>query len=329
MISVITPVFNDEKTIARAVKSILEQSYKDLEIIIVDDGSTDNTRTEIEKFGDKVNYTYQENAGPAAARNTALKQAKGQWIAFLDADDRWLPDKLEKQMSLLQRNPELKWCCVNRYQSDGERKAAFGDENKIKKALGERDYFENYFLASADGVCPIITSCLIVRRDIFDKLGGFNTDYLRGQDIDMWWRIAHYYPAIGYSPEPLVIRYLEDENPVTRKRRRAEWKGTIRRKLIAEHYRQAEKNNSLDVFRPFAKMMLCEGLLAMVFGGYKKQARQTVKQFPSLIPVHWKVAVYMLTVFPRLTSFLGAKAIKLACLVGIDRKVTRRSMDAS
>ncbi len=329
MISIITPVFNDSKTIGRAVRSILDQTYKDYEIIVVDDGSTDDTKIEIEKFGEDVKYIYQENSGPAAARNLALKHAKGEWISFLDADDQWLPEKLEKQMELLNSNPELRWCCTNRYQSDGERKAVFGDENKIKDELGDKDYFENYFAAATKGACPIITSCLTIRKDIFDELGGFNEEYLRGQDQDMWWRIAHYYPAIGFIPEPLVVRYLGEENPVTQKRRRAEWKGTIRRQLVEEHYKLAKQNNSLDVFRPFASMMLCESLLAMVFGGYKAQARQTIKQFPSLVPFHWKAAVYVSTVFPGVTSYLGSKAVKLACLLGIDKKVTRRHIDTS
>ena len=141
MISVVIPAFDSEATIARAIESVLAQTYKDYEIIVVDDGSKDGTGDAVRAFGDKVNYIYQENAGVSVARNTALAAAKGEWIAFLDADDQWLPDKLEKQMQLLERKKGLKWCSGIRYHCYGQQKFVVGNIKKITCDLNNTEYF--------------------------------------------------------------------------------------------------------------------------------------------------------------------------------------------
>ena len=107
LVSVIIPAYNSADFIDEALKSVFDQTYKDLEIIVVDDGSTDDTRAVLEKYGDRVNYHYQDNNGPASARNRGIKLARGKYIAFLDADDLWLPTKLEKQVALFKNRENL------------------------------------------------------------------------------------------------------------------------------------------------------------------------------------------------------------------------------
>ena len=155
MISVVIPAYNAGRFIRRTIDSVLAQTYTDYEIIVVDDGSTDNTAEIVKSYGSKVRYIYQQNAGDGAARNTGIYAAKGEWIAFLDHDDEWLPEKLRLQMELLKRNPQLRWCAANFYKQSGARKVTAGDERVLTAALGGKDYFENFFSAFSGGQVQI------------------------------------------------------------------------------------------------------------------------------------------------------------------------------
>jgi len=323
MISVVIPAFDSEATIARAIESVLAQTYKDYEIIVVDDGSKDGTGDAVRAFGDKVNYIYQENAGVSVARNTALAAAKGEWIAFLDADDQWLPDKLEKQMQLLERKKGLKWCSGIRYHCYGQQKFVVGNIKKITCDLNNTEYFDNYFVAAAKGVCPILTTTIVVRKDVFDELGGFEPGRLRGQDVDMWWRIAHTYPMIGYIAEALAVRYLDVENPVTRKRRFETAKGKNRRELIDRHLELAKEKGDFEVFRPFATKNIKEGLIKMLYFGYKTEVRETIVHFRKLLPWHLRLSVICLSMFPRLTSLVARFVLSSAVKLGLVKQAMR------
>jgi glycosyltransferase involved in cell wall biosynthesis len=106
-VSVVIPTYNSAHLLDDALQSVLEQTYKDFEIIVVDDGSTDNTSEVVSKYNDKLHYFRVDNRGPAKARNYGISKATGKYIAFLDADDKWLPTKLEKQVSMFEQNPEF------------------------------------------------------------------------------------------------------------------------------------------------------------------------------------------------------------------------------
>jgi glycosyltransferase involved in cell wall biosynthesis len=323
MISVIIPVFNAAQCIGRAIDSVLAQTFTEYEIIVINDGSTDGTADAVKKFGSRVNYIYQENSGVSVARNTGIAASKGDWIAFLDADDEWLPDKLRQQVELLDRNRDLRWCSTNRYQADERRKAPVGNKVAITKALKGREYFPNYFSAEVAGKCPIVTSAIVVRKDVFDELGGFEPGRVRGQDVDMWWRIAHYYPEIGYIPEPLAIRYLGIENPITRKHRLQTMYGHNRRELVARHLSIAKEKGSIDEFKPFASKVMRESIVKMLYCGYGGEARETTTQFHELFPSHWRLATYILTIFPQVTSIFAKTVSYLINRAGLRRKVTR------
>jgi len=323
MISVVLPAFNSKRSISRAIESVLSQIFTDYEIIVIDDGSTDNTADVVKKFGSKVNYIYQEHAGVSVARNTAIAAAKGQWIAFLDSDDEWLAEKLKLQMNLLQRNPNLRWCSCNWYQSFYSRRVPIGNSPKIRAALAGGDYFENYFQIATEGRCPILTTTIIVHKDIFEQLGGFEPGRARGQDVDMWWRIAHNYPSIGYIAEPLAVRYLDVENPITKKHRLETIRGYNRRELVDRHLAMAEEKGSIAEFRPYASKVMREGLVKMLYCGYKKEARDTVTQFRELFPWYWCLGAYLLTIFPKVTSVAAKSALYLVDKSGLRRQITR------
>ena len=110
LVSVLIPAYNRDYIVGAAIESVLAQTYRPIEIVVVDDGSKDNTRAVIEKFGSQVRYIYQDNGGLAAARNTGLSVAKGEFIAFQDSDDLWVPWKLQVQVALLRRFPEIAIC---------------------------------------------------------------------------------------------------------------------------------------------------------------------------------------------------------------------------
>ena len=324
MVSVVIPAYNAGKCIARAVDSVLAQSYTNYEIIVVDDGSTDNTAEIVKSFGQKVNYIHQQNAGDAQARNKGIAAAKGDWIAFLDADDQWLPEKLRKQIDVLGRSRCLRWAATNRYQSDGQRKAPVGNESVIRKALNRLDYFPDYFAAAIAGKCPIITSTMMVHKELFQQLGNFESRWFRCADLDMWWRIAYVHPEIGYVPEPLTINYFDADDAVLTERRILTKRGIETRKLLPKHLKLAEQHGCLNKFRPYARKILLRDILVAVYHGFKDDARAMAEDVRELVPSYWRLGIFVLTVFPKTTARIARLVAYIGYLLGFEKQITRR-----
>jgi glycosyltransferase involved in cell wall biosynthesis len=324
-VSVVMPAYNASRCITRAIDSVLAQSrYIGIEIIVVDDGSTDNTAQVVKNYDPKVRYIYQLNAGVSAARNTGIAAAKGQWIAFLDADDEWLPEKLQRQMELISRNPDLRWCGANYYRDSGTRREPMYSVKAISGALAGRDYVENYFRLAGKMRFGIETQTAVVRRDVFDELGGFEPGRDIGEDLDMWWRIAYRYPKAGYIAEPLAVMYLDIHHPVLTERRVRTKKGAEIRTLVARHLKLATEQGKLDDFKLYAKKEMRRRLLMMIYNGFSDDARQTVKQFPELLPWYWRVGTYIATLCPRLTFAVVHSLAYIAYICRLDREVSRR-----
>jgi len=324
MISVIIPSYNAAPVICRAIDSVLAQTYSDYEIIVVDDGSTDNTAEIIKKYGDKVRYLYQNSAGAGVARNTGIAAAKREWIAFLDADDQWLPDKLRLQTELLARNPELQWCATNYTQTDGVRSAPSISPSAIKTVLAGRDYIENYFVEATKDRCRIWTTTVVVHNSVFSKIGGFDPQFLRGQDTDMWWRIAHLYPQIGYIAEPTAIAYFDLEISILNTRRLSTKSGRNARIMMKKHLKLANQCRDSEVFRMFAKKVMRSRLSTSICHGYKNESRIMIKEFRDFFPWYWCVGAYLLTAVPGLTKFAARSLAYLMYLVGLEKEVSRR-----
>jgi glycosyltransferase involved in cell wall biosynthesis len=204
-VSVIIPTYNRGKFTVEAVKSILNQTYMNYEIIVIDDGSTDQTRELLTAFGDKLRYIYQENKGPSAARNTGILHAKGEYIAFCDSDDRFLPKKLEKQMEFIYKNPECKFLYTWYYNVNEK-----GEITKLRKPLScENQEHLQYSLYTRK--FTIRTSTVLLHKSCFEKAGLFNEKYWYSQDWDMWIRLAG--QTQGYClEEPLAEYWLHGEN---------------------------------------------------------------------------------------------------------------------
>ncbi len=182
-VSVVIPVYNEKQYVAQAIKSILNQSYTDYEIIVVDDGSTDDTPQILESYSSKINYIYQNNQGSAAARNRGIEVAKADLIAFLDADDFFSsPDKLSQQVTYFYRDFELGsvhtgWQLVNQ-----------NGENISNICPWE--YAPNLDLETYLKWKPVLTSTMMVRRSWLMRVGGFDIALRQCHDVDLVLRLA-------------------------------------------------------------------------------------------------------------------------------------------
>ena len=178
-VSVIIPAYNSSGTIADAVGSVLKQNVSVCEIIIVDDGSTDDTVRVAQDLGvGLIRLVSQKNAGPASARNHGVRVASGAWIAFLDADDVWLPDKLEKQFEAVYRTRAAFVCG----RTTGRRGGA-------DRSAGEG--VELLSLKSFVRYNPVVTSSVLMKRSLFEAVSGFDEGFRGPEDYDLWMRVAH------------------------------------------------------------------------------------------------------------------------------------------
>lgn len=186
MISVIIPTYNCDKYICEAIDSVLRQTYSDYEIIVIDDGSTDTTRTIIKNKYSSIRYYYVKNSGVSAARNFGISMAQGELIAFLDADDMWLPEKLEKQAALFNKDEELGLVFTENIFFNEQGVSEF-TANKLTRLM-HGDIVRNIFLNSY-----VVTSTVMVRKSVFDHIGRFEEDLLVAEDDNMWMRIGMKY----------------------------------------------------------------------------------------------------------------------------------------
>ncbi|MHC4951850.1 MAG: glycosyltransferase family 2 protein [Planctomycetota bacterium] len=221
IISVVIPAYNAGPYIRRTLESVLRQTHPADEIIVVDDGSTDNTADVAASYGDSVVLIRQENAGASVARNTGIEAAKGNWIAFLDGDDEWIPERLERQAAHLAKNPDLAWTMSNYFNCFCEQahRREIRDQGRSKGLLAGRDYYDDYFDAYKAGVVGY-TGTMLIRKDVLFEANLFRPGQPRMNDEDIV--KTHNHPEI-------VIE------------------------LIKRHLKLAEEQNRLDAFRDVAR----------------------------------------------------------------------------
>src|SRR3989338_149331 len=143
-VSVIIPTYNRPQYLLLAIESVLKQTFQDFEIIVTGDGAPDSTRVMVEKYKDKVRFVNQEHMGISAARNNGIRYATGEWIAFLDDDDIWLPEKLKRQIDAIERHPEIAMVGSEVFTIDAEGRRT-GHWKKSDLGLGNRDTFNDLF----------------------------------------------------------------------------------------------------------------------------------------------------------------------------------------
>lgn len=196
-ISVVIPSFNRSALLKRAVNSVLNQTQLPHEIIVVDDGSTDDTENVVSALGKQVTYIYQKNAGVSVARNNGIKSSTGNWIAFLDSDDEWILEKLSAQLQIIEKLPQCAWHSANHFSG----------------ALNSTTHKSNSNFETMDFFTPLTntyachTSSTIVKKSVFEEVGYFHPELRFGQHMEMWFRIAAKYPSLGFDNNYLCITH--------------------------------------------------------------------------------------------------------------------------
>jgi glycosyltransferase involved in cell wall biosynthesis len=320
-ISAVIPAYNCEKYIARAIQSVLAQIRPPDEIIVVDDGSTDKTAEVVRSFGDKVVLIQQTNAGVSAARNAGITAAKAQWIAFLDADDEWLPEKLQRQVDNLQKNPDLVWTTGNYIEClcDENRRAEQYPQQKIRKILKNKDYFESYFETFRHSLWGC-SDVQVVRRDILLKAGLFPVGQKIAEDIDTWLRIAYLHPKVGFVAEPLAIYHFD----VPQSGQQVNKGKSFHVEFIERHRTIAAEAKMLEQFRPVATHIMCLWIRGMLFEGRKSEIRELLMRFSDFFSIGYRALFFALTVFPRLTVWGLMQVSRIVRVLKLRRRVTRR-----
>ena len=194
LISCIVPVFNGARYLGEALDSIFSQTYRPLEVIVADDGSTDETAAVAASYGDRVRHLFQHNAGVAAACNLGLSVAQGEFIAFLAADDLWHPEKLTRQMARLQARPELD-LCVTHIQNFW-----------VPELAEEEERFRGHRIAQP---LPGYTcATLLVRSTLFETVGQYDPTLSHGSDLEWFLRAAEHGAVMELLPDVLMFRRL-------------------------------------------------------------------------------------------------------------------------
>lgn len=202
-ISVIIPVYNGARFIKEALESVLSQTFPVFEILVIDDGSTDNTKEIVISIPDKrIKYIWQEHQGvPASPRNTGLRIAKGDYIAFLDQDDIWLPHKLEKQMEIFKKNPDILVVSTNGYIFNQDRK---GKRQMFNLFFNKKISFKDMLTG-----CWVLNSSVLMKQKVI-KLVGFideNPQIIGADDYDYWLRILNYKDKSIIAMKDKLIKY--------------------------------------------------------------------------------------------------------------------------
>lgn len=202
-VTVVIPTYNRSDLLPRAIKSIQNQTYQNYELLVVDDASTDNTDELMEQFiSDKIKYIkLDENVGQCIARNKASEKATGEYIGFLDSDDEWLPEKIEKQIKLFQNSP---------VENVGAVYCGFIEKDEVlnKTEVINRDNLRGHIYDRfLSGFCPSTTSMFLVKMEAYRKVNGFDGELITFVDYDLWLRISKAGYGFDYVDEPLIVKY--------------------------------------------------------------------------------------------------------------------------
>ena len=196
LVSVIIPTYNRGWAIAEAIDSVLEQDFRDYELIVVDDGSTDNTSQILQSYGNDITVIYQSNQGVSAARNSGIAASAGQLIAFLDSDDLWLPRKLSQQVAFFKDHPDA---MINQTQEQWIR-------NGVRVNPGDRHHkFSGMIFERSLELCLVSPSAVMVRKSLFESVGLFDDHLPACEDYDLWLRVSWRYP-VYLIDIPLIIK---------------------------------------------------------------------------------------------------------------------------
>lgn len=205
-ISVVIPTYNRGYCLERAINSVLDQTFPAFEIIVVDDGSTDNTQEVLKKYSGDIKILSQQNKGVSSARNRGISEAKSEWIALLDSDDEWIPEKLSNHKRFYEDNPGLNiFQCEEIWIRNGLR---VNPKKKHQKKGG-------WIFLDCLPLCIVSPSAVIFKKTLWQEINGFDEQFPVCEDYDLWLRIARYH-EIGLDEIPAVVKYGGHKDQLSR-----------------------------------------------------------------------------------------------------------------
>lgn len=242
MISIILPVYNGEKYIEDAIKSVMSQTYNNWELIVIDDGSSDSTSTIVNKYiNTNIHYIYQENKGPSDARNKGITVAKGEYLAFLDADDLYKSNKLSDQLSYLNENPS-----VDIVYNDIEVVDEFLNHLSFLKSEGIYNRKEDFLAVLLFRQIIPLPPSMLIRRRCFEGGLKYNSNYIHCEDYDLTIQLASQY-TFGYLPENLYIYRRHDNNLTNQHQKQLDAEKEIIRKMGILKIEQIVNSSSFNL----------------------------------------------------------------------------------
>ena len=262
-VSVIIPTFNRKNYISRALESVYAQSYTNiLDVIVVDDGSTDGTQEHLKKRFKQISFVSQENKGVSAARNLGIQKAKGEWIAFLDSDDAWEKHKIKKQISALLKSEEQYLICHT-------------DEIWIRKgvrvnSMKKHEKSGGWIFNRCLNLCLISPSSVLIHKRLFEKIGHFDEDLTVCEDYDLWLRITATFPVL-YIPEKLTIKFGGHCDQLSKSEKGFD-------KYRAKSLIKLIKSGSLNPFQSQKAKETLEKKLTIYINGAKKRGNNSEAQ---------------------------------------------------
>ena len=295
MISVIIPLYNKAGSIAQALDSVLAQEYQDFEIVVVDDGSTDGGASVVENYGDaRIRLVRQANAGVSAARNRGIEEARGEYVAFLDADDEWMPEYLSVQYELVQKYPQCDVFVTNYefHNEDGVvtptriNKLSFDTEDGI---------LDNYFEVAISSTPPISSISIMMRKECMHKIGGFPVGVTLGEDLLTWARLVCKY-HIAYTRKVMAIYNFRTPKQLVTPRRAPDEDDVVGREL-ANLYRDYPSTPYLNAYVALWHKMR---MVTFVRLSMKKEARLEYAQIKRYVRPDKKVRFWsVLNLLPK------------------------------
>ena len=294
-VSVIVPTYNCARLLPRALASVFAQTVAPAEVIVIDDGSTDGTDFALARSGyrDRVVYLRKPNGGVASARNVGLRAARSEWIAFLDADDEWLPERLERGLRIVAETPDLRWCSgafIEDTRGGGPVTRGF-PAGPARAHLREDCWIDDFF-AVVERHVLFHTATMLVHRRCFAEAGEFDESLRRREDLDLWVRIAFRSPRIGYSLEPLA-RYVRREGSLTDAVSGLDDHGRLRwlRGLAHDRDRRAR-------CRPYGRYLAEDAFKNALYRGAASDVAAVARHHPEWLPRWAHVAARLIDAAP-------------------------------
>ena len=297
-LSVIIPTYKRANLVSQAIESVLAQTYTDYEVIVINDGSPDNTKEVLASFGDKITVINQENQGVAAARNAAIKLAKGRYIAFLDDDDLWLPNKLEKQIACLESHPNIGLVYSDMFCFDEN--GTFPD---TWSQVNPTPPVQELWILFVRNFIPIPS--VVVRRECLDAVGEFDSTTVPCEDYDMWLRIIEKFP-VYFLNEPLVhYRRSPDSQQKNEERQLVSWLRVKEKTFRRNPGLQQLPLMVLDQCFYNGYLSLASIYISRYQGAIARQTLERYRQYRGITSIYewlWMISFPLLTPSPTFDS---------------------------